>query len=123
MIRAAMTSEEAQAALKALRPQIKRYAQLIVRKGVNVQEGQETVIQAPIETAAFVHMLAGSAYEAGAGHVTVIWADDELTRLTPTSTSMRNGSRRCPIGSACSSTRWRNPAPASSSSRAPIPMP
>lgn len=82
MIRAAMTASEARAALHALRPQIKKYAQLIVHKGVNVTAGQEVVIQAPLETAAFIRLLARSAYEAGAGHVTVLWTDDELSRLT-----------------------------------------
>ena len=82
MFRAELTVEDACAGMRKLQPQIERYADLIVRKGVNVQPGQEVVVQAPIETAAFTRTLASRAYAAGAGHVTVIWGDDELTRLT-----------------------------------------
>lgn len=82
MFRAELTVEDARAGMGKIQPQIERYADLIVRKGVNVQRGQEVVVQAPIETAAFARTLAARAYAAGAGHVTVIWGDDELTRLT-----------------------------------------
>ena len=60
MIRAALTVEEALEGMKALEPKIKNYARLVVRKGVNVKPGQEVVVQS----------------------VTVIWADDAVTRLT-----------------------------------------
>ena len=82
MFKAELTVEDARAGMKKIQPQIERYADLIVRKGVNVQAGQEVVVQAPIETAAFTRTLVARAYAAGAGHVTVIWGDDELTRLT-----------------------------------------
>lgn len=68
--------------MTAIAPKIERYAQLIVRKGVNVEPGQEVVVMAPVECAAFARVLVRSAYEAGAGHVTVIWNDDEVSRLT-----------------------------------------
>ena len=82
MIRAALTASEAAAGLKALSPQIEKYAELIVRKGVNVKKGQEVVIQAPVETRDFACLVARKSYEAGAGNVTVIWGDDELSRLS-----------------------------------------
>ena len=82
MFKAEFTVEDARAGMKKIKPQIERYADLIVRKGVNVQAGQEVVVQAPIETAAFTRTLVARAYAAGAGHVTVIWGDDELARLT-----------------------------------------
>ena len=82
MFKAELTVEDARAGMKKIQSQIERYADLIVRKGVNVQAGQEVVVQAPIETAAFTRALVARAYAAGAGHVTVIWGDDELTRLT-----------------------------------------
>ena len=82
MFKAELTVEDARAGMKKIQPQIERYADLIVRKGVNVQAGQEVVVQAPIETAAFARTLVARAYAAGAGHVTMIWGDDELTRLT-----------------------------------------
>ena len=82
MIKAALTVEDAQAGMQAIAPAIERYAQLIVRKGVNVRPGQEVAIQAPVESAAFVRTLVAGAYRAGAGHVTVIWGDDAVSRLT-----------------------------------------
>ena len=82
MIRAALTIDDARAGMRQLEPKIRRYAQLIVRKGVNVTPGQEVVVQAPVETCDFVRVLVAEAYAAGAGHVTVIWGDDEVTRLT-----------------------------------------
>ena len=82
MGRTELSVKDAQASMRALEPQIQKYADLVVNKGVNVQPGQEVVVQAPIETADFARKLVASAYEAGAGHVTVIWSDDTVTRLT-----------------------------------------
>lgn len=82
MIKAALTVEDAKAGMRSLAPQIERYASLIVRKGVHVKPGQELVIMSPVETAEFARTLVRCAYEAGAGHVTVVWSDDAVTRLT-----------------------------------------
>jgi len=60
---------------------IQNYANLLVRRGINVQEGQEVVVQASVEQAAFARTCVQAAYEAGAGHVTVIWGDDAMTRM------------------------------------------
>ena len=82
MLRANLTADDVQRGMKALEPKIQRYARLIMRKGVNVTEGQEVVISAPVETCAFARMLVQEAYAAGAGHVTMLWSDDAVTRLT-----------------------------------------
>ena len=82
MIKAELTAEDARAGIRALEPKIDRYAKLVIRTGVNVKPGQEVVVLAPVETADFVRKLVRHGYEAGAGHVTVIWSDDEVTRLT-----------------------------------------
>lgn len=82
MIRAALTVEDTRAGMAALEPKIERYAKLVVRKGVNVMPGQEVVLMTPVECALFARLLVSAAYEAGAGHVTVIWNDDAVTRLT-----------------------------------------
>ncbi len=81
MLKAALTAEDAKLALEKLKPQIKKYASLAVRKGVNVKPGQEVVVQAPVETAEFARLVVAEAYAAGAGHVTVIWSDDAVSRL------------------------------------------
>ena len=82
MFKAELTVEEARSGMANLKPTLERYADLIVRKGVNVKPGQEVVVQAPVEVAAFVRLLVARAYAVGAGHVTVIWNDDAVTRLT-----------------------------------------
>ena len=82
MFRAELTVEEARSGMANLKPKLERYADLIVRKGVNVKPGQEVVVQAPVDVAAFVRLLVARAYAVGAGHVTVIWNDDAVTRLT-----------------------------------------
>lgn len=77
-----MTDAECLCATDALSDQLDLYANLLVRKGVALREGQELVLQAPIERADFARRVVAAAYRAGAGHVTVIWADDAVTRLT-----------------------------------------
>ena len=77
-----MTSEECRLATEALSDQIDLYAELLVKKGVALRAGQELVLQAPVERADFARRVVAAAYRAGAGHVTVIWADDTVSRLT-----------------------------------------
>lgn len=76
------TCEDARMGMQKLAPAIERYANLVVRKGVNVKPGQEVVVQSPVECVEFARLLVKRAYAAGAGHVTVIWGDDEVSRLT-----------------------------------------
>ncbi|MCA1029499.1 aminopeptidase [Bacillus timonensis] len=60
---------------------LEKYADLAVRVGVNVQEGQTLLVNAPISTADYVRKITKKAYEAGAKHVYVEWSDEEVTRL------------------------------------------
>ena len=77
----AMTHKECARAMQSLKPQLKRYARLLVRKGVALKPGQELVLRASVEHVDFVRMVVRAAYKAGAGHVTLLWKDDALTRL------------------------------------------
>ena len=52
---------------------LKKYAELTVRTGANVQPGQELILQCSVENAAFGRMVAESAYEAGAKVVWMAW--------------------------------------------------
>lgn len=61
---------------------MQKYAALIARKGANVQKGQEVVIQASVETAEFVAMVADECYKAGAAEVRVEWSYQPLTKST-----------------------------------------
>ena len=76
-----MSPAEADAAISALSPQIDLYAELLVRKGVAIRPGQELVVQSPVECADFARRVVKCAYDARAGHVTVIWNDDKVTRM------------------------------------------
>ena len=77
-----MTDEECRLATERLSDQLDLYASLLVRKGVSLRDGQELVLQAPVERADFARRVVRAAYRHGAGHVTVIWADDVVSRLT-----------------------------------------
>ena len=65
---------------------LEKYAEVIVKVGVNLQPGQRLIIGPPIsielgvllETAPLVRMIAAKAYQAGAKLVDVIWWDLEL---------------------------------------------
>ncbi|MYL57857.1 aminopeptidase [Virgibacillus halodenitrificans] len=58
-----------------------KYAELALRTGVNLQENQALMINAPIEGADFTRIVARKAYEMGAKDVHINWVDDELTLL------------------------------------------
>src|SRR4029079_10944393 len=57
-----------------------RYADLVVRVGANVSEGQDVIIAGYVEQAPFARSLARAAYEAGARYVTVQYADQLVRR-------------------------------------------
>ncbi len=60
---------------------MEKLAELVVRKGVNVQKGQPVIINAFLQDADFVRRVARQAYEAGARYVSVEWRDTDLTRM------------------------------------------
>ncbi len=59
----------------------KEYAALLVDVGLNVGEGQNLVITAPVECADFARLCARRAYERGCREVVMNWHDDQLTRM------------------------------------------
>jgi aminopeptidase len=60
---------------------LERYAEVIIKIGVNVQPGQRVLIMPWVENADFVRILTEQAYKAGASFVDVLW-EDELLSLT-----------------------------------------
>ena len=60
---------------------LEKYARLVVKTGVNLQNNQILVVTAPIECAAFARALAERAYEEGARDVVVVWTDEQLARI------------------------------------------
>lgn len=60
---------------------LKKYAQLAVKMGVNLQPNQTLIVNSTIFTAEFTRMVVEAAYQAGAKEVIVNWKDDEISRL------------------------------------------
>ncbi|MCT2194539.1 aminopeptidase [Paenibacillus sp. MB22_1] len=63
------------------RKKLEKYAELAVKIGVNVQPGQNLIINTTIDSAELVRLIVKQAYEAGARFVKVNWSDDVVTRL------------------------------------------
>ncbi|AWN24179.1 aminopeptidase [Deinococcus irradiatisoli] len=61
--------------------QLSRYAELLVRVGINLQPGGNLLVNAPLEAAELARLVARSAYRAGALNVTVRYHDAQLGRL------------------------------------------
>lgn len=60
---------------------LRNYARLITKVGVNVQKGQEVVINAETDQPEFVALVAEECYKAGAKRVVVDWSYQPLTKL------------------------------------------
>lgn len=60
---------------------LEKYAELAVRVGINVQQGQTLVVSAPLTAVELVRKITRKAYEAGAKNVHVEWNDEEITKI------------------------------------------
>lgn len=60
---------------------LEKYAELVVRVGVNIQPGQVLLVNAPLETVELTRQIVSKAYEAGAKYVQVDWDDEAITRI------------------------------------------
>ena len=58
---------------------LEKYAELIVKQGVNLQKGQELVITASIECFELVRAVARQAFAVGAKDVIVDYTDEKVT--------------------------------------------
>ena len=58
-----------------------RYAELAVKKGVNLQPGQQLEVRADISQAPLVRHVVKAAYAAGAKQVFVNWSDEETSKI------------------------------------------
>src|SRR5512139_2094330 len=57
---------------------LQKYAELIVKVGLNLQSGQRLLIVAPLPAAPLVHHVAACAYEQGARLAEVFYGDEQL---------------------------------------------
>lgn len=61
--------------------QLAVYANILLTKGLNLQKGQILVVNAPVESSAFVTILTKEAYICGASQVVCNWRCDDTARL------------------------------------------
>ena len=61
--------------------QLKRYAKLLAKVGVNVKKGQWVVVDAALDQPEFVEWVVEELYRAGAGKVTVDWGHQPVGKL------------------------------------------
>lgn len=64
----------------SLETQLNKYAELIVKKGVNVQPGQTVILYAAVDEAYFARKIVAAAYEAGAREVVMEWSDQTIAK-------------------------------------------
>ena len=60
---------------------LRQYAKLIAVKGVNIQKGQEVIVNSSVENPEFVKILVEECYKAGASKVIVEWSYQPLTKI------------------------------------------
>lgn len=66
---------------------LKKYAEMAVKTGINIQPGQTLVIRCPIHGAEFARECAKVAYECGAKEAVVFYSDEQLARIRMEKTS------------------------------------
>jgi aminopeptidase len=60
---------------------LQKYADVTVKIGLNLREGQSLLIRGILEDAPFIRKVVESAYKAGAKYVDVWWSDEKTDRL------------------------------------------
>ena len=71
---------------------LKQYADLLIKKGINVQKGQDVIIMADLDQPEFVELCVKEAYKAGAAIVSVEWNHPAISKIT---TNNANFKRLC----------------------------
>ncbi|WP_134684225.1 aminopeptidase [Brevibacillus migulae] len=66
--------------MNSFEQQLHKYAELLIKVGVNLQPGQVLYVESMLESADFTRILVRKAYEAGAKYVQVAWEDEAITR-------------------------------------------
>lgn len=63
------------------RLRLQKYAELIVRSGLNVQKGQEVIVKCGLDQPEFVALVVEECYKCGASRVTVNWTYMPVSKL------------------------------------------
>lgn len=67
--------------MKTFETKLEQYAELVIKVGINIQQGQTLVISASMAAADFVRRVCRHAYLNGAHYVYIKWIDEELARI------------------------------------------
>jgi aminopeptidase len=67
--------------MTTLETNLEKYAELLIKVGVNIQPGQVLRIESPLECADLTRKLVQKAYQAGAKYVQVHYEDEAVTRV------------------------------------------
>ncbi len=73
--------------------QLKRYAKLLAKCGVNVKKGQDVIVSAGLDQPEFVEMVVEELYKAGAANVMVDWSYQPIGKLNVKYKSLENLSK------------------------------
>jgi aminopeptidase len=57
---------------------LQKYADIIVKIGLNIKTGQRLIITAPVQSASLVQKIAASAYQSGCRYVDVNYLDEQV---------------------------------------------
>ncbi len=60
---------------------LKKYAELLIKTGVNIQKNQTLIITSPLECADFARVIAETAYQSGAREVVMNWKDELSSKI------------------------------------------
>lgn len=60
---------------------LEKYAELVIKTGINIQQNQTLVISSPLECAPFARSMASIAYKAGAREVVMNWKDELSSQI------------------------------------------
>ena len=63
------------------RKRLEVYADLLVKRGINPDKGQEVIVVAGLDEIDFTRLVVEKCYDNGASKVTVEWKDMPLSRL------------------------------------------
>ena len=101
---------------------LERYAELAVRVGANVEEGQLVIVAGLVEHGELIRAVTRAAYEAGARYVDAVYRDQHVRKAMIELGPTRRCAGRRP-GCSRKSATWRRSTPRSSRSpaiRSPI---
>src|SRR4051812_46609557 len=67
--------------MRSFEQNLEKYAEIIIKVGLNLQPGQRLLITGPLQSAPLVRLIAKHAYQRGARYVDTYLSDDQIKLL------------------------------------------